>query len=127
MGGCAQSACSSNIRRPLMQLRTRTLVWSAAGLIAVGTATGLNAPALLKPAASPTTAASSTTAASPTAAEAPSQPIPLTTAPNYRAIVAQNQAAVVGITTSGSLKTPASQEFNPGDGNPLAPFFRGLP
>src|ERR1700722_19817805 len=107
-----------------MQLRTRTLVWSAAGLIAVGTATGLNAPALLKRAASPTTAASattaasSTTAASATAAEAPSQPIPLTTAPNYRAIVAQNQAAVVGITTSASVKTPASQEFffgNPND------------
>jgi serine protease Do len=112
-----------------MQLRTKTLAWSAAGLIAVGTAAGLNAPALLKPAASPTSVTASSDSIH---SETSSQPIPLTTAPNYRAIVAQNQAAVVGITTSGSMKSPASQEFgfespNGGDGNPLAPFFRGLP
>jgi hypothetical protein len=29
-----------------MQLRTRTLVWSAAALLAVGTATGLSAQAI---------------------------------------------------------------------------------
>jgi serine protease Do len=111
-----------------MQLRTRTLVWSAVGLITVGTAAGLNAPALLKPAASPATA---TAPGESIHSEASSQPIPLTTAPNYRAIVAQNQAAVVGITTSGTMKAPASQEFNfespNGEGSPLAPFFRGLP
>ena len=39
-----------------MQLRTRTLVWSAAGLLAVGTATGLSAQALLQATAAPTVA-----------------------------------------------------------------------
>ncbi len=34
-----------------MQLRNTTLVWSAVGLLAVGTATGLSALALLQPAA----------------------------------------------------------------------------
>jgi len=58
------------------------------------------------------------------------QPIGLTTAPNYRAIVAQNQAAVVGITTAGPVKTAAPQGFNFGDpngddDNPLRQFFRG--
>jgi serine protease Do len=115
-----------------MQIRTRTLAWSAAGLIAVGTATGLSAPALLKPAASAATATAPGESIHSEAASQPSQAIPLITAPNYRAIVAQNQAAVVGITTLGPMKTPASQEFsfgdpNGGDGNPLAPFFRGLP
>jgi serine protease Do len=57
------------------------------------------------------------------------QSIPLTTAPNYRAIVAQNEAAVVGITTAGPMNTANPQEFNFGDGNdnPLLQFFRGLP
>ena len=31
-----------------MQIRPSTLVWSAAGLLAIGTATGLSAPALLQ-------------------------------------------------------------------------------
>jgi serine protease Do len=99
-----------------MQLRTGTMIWSAAGLLAVGTATGLSAPALLQPAASPPAAA---------------QPIPLTTAPNYRAIVARNQAAVVGITTAGPMSTSAPQEFGfggpNGDDNPLGQLFHGAP
>jgi serine protease Do len=107
-----------------MQLRTRKLVWSAAGLLAVGAATGLCAPALL-PSAAPATPAASLDSSRDTA----SQPIPLTTAPNYRAIVARNQAAVVGITTAGPMNTSSAQEFgNPhGDDNPLGQFFRGLP
>jgi serine protease Do len=97
-----------------MQLRTRTLVWSAAGLLAVGTASGLAAPALLPSAATP------------------SQVIPPTTAPNYRAIVARNQAAVVGITTAGPMNTSGPQEFsfgapNGNDDNPLAQLFQGAP
>ena len=107
-----------------MQLRNRHLVWSAAGLLAVGTATGLSAHSLL-------TAASAT--AAPAVADSshtPSQPIPLITAPNYRAIVARNQAAVVGITTAGPMNT-ATQEFrgvpNGDDDGPLGQFFRGLP
>jgi serine protease Do len=111
-----------------MQIRSKTLVWSAVGLLAVGTATGLAAPTLLHVVATDSGQAPSSTSATP-----PSAPLPLglTTAPNYRAIVAQNQAAVVGITTAGPMKTSAPQEFNFGDqngnndDNPLLQFFRG--
>jgi serine protease Do len=109
-----------------MQIRTSTLAWSAAGLLAVGTATGLSAPALLQSAPLAAAAPSEATHA------APAQAIPLMTAPNYRAIVARNQAAVVGITTAGPMNTASSQEFNLGDpnsqdDNPLAQFFHGMP
>jgi len=112
-----------------MQLRTRTLVWSAAGLFAVGTATGLSAPALLESAGTPTTA---TAPGDSNHAVAASQIIPPATAPNYRAIVARNQAAVVGITTAGPINTSGPQVFSfgdsgGGDDNPLAQFFRGAP
>jgi serine protease Do len=110
-----------------MQLRTSTLAWSAAGLLAVGAATGLSAPALLQSSASPAAAAASADSSR----DAPAQPIALTTAPNYRAIVARNQAAVVGITTAGPINTSSAQEFNfgnpNGEDNPLGQFFRGLP
>ena len=112
-----------------MQLRTRTLVWSAAGLLAVGTATGLSAQALLQATAAPTVAS----AISDSIHGAPSQTVPMITAPNYRAIVARNQAAVVGITTAGPMNTSAPQEFGfggPGDegsDNPFGQFFRGHP
>jgi serine protease Do len=111
-----------------MQLRTRTLVWSAAGLLAVGTATGLSAQALLQAAASPTVAGATTDSSHAAAA----QPIPLITAPNYRAIVARNQAAVVGITTAGPINTSSPQGFSFGgpdgdEGNSLGQFFHGLP
>ena len=109
-----------------MQISTSKLVWSAAGLLAVGTATGLSAPALLQskdPAAS-----GSAVAVAPTSE--PSRLIPPIATPNYRAIVAQNQAAVVGITTAGEIKTSAAQEFDfgtPGGDDPLAQLFRGRP
>jgi len=114
-----------------MQLRTKTLVWSAAGLLAVGTATGLSAQAILQATASPTVAS----AISDSNHAAASQPIPMITAPNYRAIVARNQAAVVGITTAGPMNTSGPQEFNFGglggdegdNGNPFGQFFRGHP
>src|SRR5271156_5288543 len=109
-----------------MQIRTSTLVWSAVGLLAVGTATGLSAPALLQSAASPATAA-----VTDSSRDAPPAAIPMMTAPNYRAIVARNQAAVVGITTAGPMNTAAPQEFSfgdpNGDDNPLGQFFRGRP
>src|SRR5271156_1878487 len=109
-----------------MQIRTSTLVWSAVGLLAVGTATGLSAPALLQSAASPATAA-----VTDSSRDAPPAAIPMMTAPNYRAIVARNQAAVVGITTAGPINTAAPQEFSfgdpNGDDNPLGQFFRGRP
>jgi serine protease Do len=109
-----------------MQLRTRTLVWSAAGLLAVGAATGLSAPALLHAAVPAAADATS----EPSRAPVPPQPIALTTAPNYRAIVASNQAAVVGITTAGPVNTASAQEYGSGDSdedNPLAQFFRQRP
>jgi serine protease Do len=109
-----------------MHIRPKTLLWSAVGLLAVGTATGLSAPTLLHVTAADAGQAPSSVSATPAAP----QPIGLTTAPNYRAIVAQNQAAVVGITTAGPMKTAAPQEFNFGDpngndDNPLLQFFRG--
>ena len=51
------------------------------------------------------------------------------TAPNYRAIVSRNQAAVVGISTAGPMTTAGPQEFNfgapNGDDNPVAPYIPG--
>jgi serine protease Do len=107
-----------------MQLRNSTLAWSAIGLLAVGTATGLSAHGALQPAA-PTAAPA---AAGDSTQPAPS-PIPLMTAPNYRAIVSRNQAAVVGITTAGPISTAGPQEFSfggpNGEDNPFSQFFRG--
>ncbi len=108
-----------------MQLRNSTLAWSAIGLLAVGTATGLSAHGVLTP-ASPT-ATATTSDINPSAS---SQPIPLMTAPNYRAIVSRNEAAVVGITTEGPIPTGGPQEFffgGPnGDDNPFSQFFKGF-
>src|ERR1700734_2246523 len=112
-----------------MDIRTRTLVWSAAGLLAVGTATGLSAPSLLQSTTSP--AAAPAAAESATTGTTISHAIAQMTAPNYRAIVERNQAAVVGITTAGAMDTSA-QEFSFGgpsgdSDNPLSQFFRGNP
>ena len=110
-----------------MQIRPRTLAWSAVGLLAVGAATGLSAPTLLHVAAADGGQAAGNLGLP---ASAP-QPVALTTAPNYRAIVAQNQAAVVGITTASPVKAAAlPQQFSFGgpngeDDNPLLQFFRG--
>src|SRR6202046_1755091 len=105
-----------------MQLRNSTLAWSAVGLLAVGTATGLSAHGVLKVASPATPPVTSDLRQPP-----PSQPIPMMTAPNYRAIVARNQAAVVGITTAGPMPTASPQEFGGqnGDDNPFSQFFRG--
>jgi serine protease Do len=110
-----------------MQIRTRTLVWSAAGLLAVGTATGLSAPALLQSTTSTASAAVESTTAGATISHA----IPPATAPNYRAIVEHNQAAVVAITTAGTMNTSAQDDnfgspFGDND-NPLSQFFHGQP
>jgi serine protease Do len=112
-----------------MQIRGKSLVWSAAGLLAVGTATGLSAATLLQSTTQtpPAAAVADSAAAGATAPHA----ISPATAPNYRAIVERNQAAVVGITTAGAMDTSA-QEFNFGapfgdNDNPLSQFFRGVP
>jgi serine protease Do len=109
-----------------MQLRNKTLGLSAVGLLAVGAATGLSAQALFHPHDS----AAAGSVRDPGAASAPARLVAPTSAPNYRAIVAQNQAAVVGITTAGPMNTSDAQQFHfggPDGDNPLAPFFRGLP
>jgi serine protease Do len=111
-----------------MSVRTQKLAWAAMGIFAIGAVTGWSAPNLLHTAA----AAPVTTSAVP----APNTPIPLGTAPNYRAIVAQNQAAVVGISIVGSMKTAGGESpfgampFGRGDDNDdpfFRYFFRGMP
>lgn len=108
-----------------MQLRNSTLAWSAIGLLAIGMATGISAHGLLQP-ATPTAVAATSGLNQSTSSE----PIPMMTAPNYRAIVARNEAAVVGITTEGPIPTGAPQQFffgGPnGDDNPFSQFFRGF-
>jgi serine protease Do len=99
---------------------------AAASVFALGASAGWMAPNLLR--AQPVATA---------AAPAPNQPIPLGTAPNYHAIVAQNRDSVVGITIEGEMKVSSDQPFggwNPfgnGNGNdqdnPLSQFFRQIP
>jgi serine protease Do len=108
-----------------MQLRNKTLGLSAIGLLAVGTASGLSAQALFH---SQDSVAGSVRAGTGSSSAASAHIVPLTSAPNYRAIVAQNQAAVVGITTAGPLHTSNAEQFHfgdSGDDNPLSQFFHG--
>jgi serine protease Do len=119
-----------------MPLRTNKAAWAAAGIFTVGAVTGLTAPAFLRTSAATPASAAATTVAAAVAASvgsAGNAPIPLVTAPNYRAIVAQNQAAVVGISVVGETKVANRGPFGGGnpfgdDGdNPFAPFFRNMP
>ncbi|HEX3848969.1 MAG TPA: Do family serine endopeptidase [Steroidobacteraceae bacterium] len=114
-----------------MQIPNRTLALSVVGLLAIGTAAGAAAPSLLHAHAAMVadTAATDSAAATPAPA-APFQSVPLGTAPNYRAIVKRNEAAVVGITTEGPMPTSDTGQVSPfgdDDDNPLAQFFRSLP
>jgi len=101
-----------------MQLRNKAMIWSTAGVFALGAVTGLSAEALSQRTDIPN-------------ATAPAAPLPAAAAPNYRAIVARNEAAVVGITTEGPMRTamPRSDFGNQGDDddNPFGQFFRGMP
>ena len=108
----------------------KLIAGAAAGVFALGAAAGWLAPATFKSAQ----AADTASATAPSAAVLPSSgPIPLGTAPNYRAIVAQNRGSVVGITVAGELKAAAEQEqpfenpFGNDDNNPFSQFFRQLP
>jgi len=113
-----------------MTSQTRRLSWTAAGFLAVGAVAGWAAPNLLHTAAAAETSNPGIIAAAPRAV---SGAIPLTTAPDYRAIVAQNQAAVVGISVTGEMKVSARQRGNPfgrgddDDDNPFSQFFRQMP
>src|ERR1700734_1191497 len=105
-----------------MRSPTKLIAGTAAGVFALGAMAGWIAPNLLK--AEP---AMSATAPAPAAAK---EPIPLGTAPNYRAIVAQNRDSVVGITIEGEMKVSSDTPFggmNPfgnDNNNPLSQFFR---
>jgi serine protease Do len=110
-----------------MQIRNKTIALSAAGLLAVGTATGWSAQAILQ-----RPGATAPAAASPSV---PDAPLPPAIVPNYRAIVARNQAAVVGITTAGMMHTAMRPDSdNPGNDedspfpqdSPFSQFFRGM-
>src|SRR5580698_6497054 len=111
-----------------MRSPTKLIASAVAGVFALGALAGWMAPNLLRA----ETAMSATSAAAPAPAAAKG-PIPLGTAPNYRAIVAQNRDSVVGITIEGEMKVSSDQPFggaNPfgNDGqNPLSQFFRQMP
>jgi serine protease Do len=111
-----------------MRTRTRLFTGAAAGVFALGAAAGWMAPPLLRSAYA-ATVLGATEAAAPASQ---SEPIPLGTAPNYRAIVAQNRDSVVGITTEGEMKAASGQPFNfnpfgNDDDNPFSQFFRQMP
>ena len=74
-----------------MEIRNRTIGWSTVGLLTLGAATGFTAPGLYH------------TQVGAPVQQADDATVALVTAPNYRAIVARNQAAVVGITTAGDI------------------------
>ncbi len=82
-----------------MQRQSKKLAWAAAAVFAGGVASGWSAPLLLHGAA----------AAEPAPGVAPGAPIAPATAPNYRAIVAQNEAAVVGVSVDGHEKVASPQ------------------
>ncbi len=107
-----------------MRSPTKLMAGVASGVFAVGAAAGWMAPSLFK-------SAQADTVSNAAAAVNPSDPIPLGTAPNYRAIVAQNRDSVVGITTAGETKVSAelggANPFGNDDDNPLSQFFRQMP
>src|SRR5262245_55466221 len=115
-------------RRYVMPLHTRTVACVAAGIVAVGAVAVWATPALVQTAGSSVGSTSTGSAVS----AAPTGPIPLGSAPNYRAIVAQNQGAVVGISVTGEIKVSGRRFGSPFGGNgddndPFFRFFRQLP
>jgi serine protease Do len=97
---------ASHFQETAMSVHNRRLSWAAAGIFAVGAVSGWSAPQLLHVA--PATEPASSVAAS-AAAPAPIGPIGPMTTPNYRAIVAQNQAAVVGVSIEGRMNVSSPQ------------------
>jgi serine protease Do len=101
-----------------MQLRSTTVALTASALLACGAAGGWALSGVTH--SDTVSAAEATPAVSPTAR----QPVPLGQAPDYRAIVAENRAAVVSI-TSQSVEREDVPDMS-GDGSPFGddPFFR---
>ncbi|HUN75709.1 MAG TPA: Do family serine endopeptidase [Steroidobacteraceae bacterium] len=122
-----------------MEFKKTTLALSACGLFACGAAAGWVGPGLF--------ASDSALAADAVSTSNAPAPIPLASAPNYRAIVAQNRAAVVTITSKSMQRTMGGDEEGDdqgdsngqqGDDSPFGPnspfgndpffrFFRELP
>ncbi len=114
-----------------MKSHTRIFAGVAAGIFAVGAVTVWMAPSVRSAHAESVLGA----VAAPSAPAAAPTSVPLGTAPNYRAIVAQNRAAVVGITTAGEMNVSSNQApgmmpfgFGNDDGdNPFSQFFKQMP
>src|SRR5262249_43430790 len=115
-------------RRTMMQFKKTTAAMVAAAILAVGAGGGLSAATLLN--------ANGMPAATPVNATVAPGPIPLGTAPNYRAIVVQSGPAVVGITTENEVKVSEGRGFSSGpfggdngapSDDPFYQFFRQLP
>jgi len=122
-------------------LNLKPLAWGllGAGVAVMGTAGALDLPSWLHH----STASAGTTAAAvvnpapvgekavpaPTPTPNPLPSLPPGTAPNYRAIVQQFGPAVVHVSVAGTHKQTAeeAEEEGIGPGNPLFPFFRGMP
>jgi serine protease Do len=104
-----------------MQVKKTTVALSVSALLGCGAVAGWLVPTLVN----------ANTAVAAVVAPAPAQAasIPLGTAPNYRAIVAQNRAAVVSVKVEGTQPVAEANPFG-GDSNgddPFSQFFRQLP
>jgi serine protease Do len=88
-----------------MSSKSRNLAWAATGIFALGATSGWAIPSLFHPAhADDSVSAAVSAAVAPgTSSVAPGAIAPAT-APNYRAIVAQNRAAVVGVSIEGRMQ-----------------------
>jgi serine protease Do len=101
------------MQRPIKRLAT------GGALVALGALTGWSVPALTRTAIAPAAAA---TAVDPVMGSASA--ITPASAPNYRAIFQQNEAAVVGITSAGETKVADSRSFDFGNLFGFDPFDR---
>src|SRR5271170_4094958 len=125
--GAPQGHFSS--RRVSMKIHASQIAGAASAVLAIAAVTVWLAPGISR------TAQAGSVSSSAVAASAPMSPapVPLGTAPNYRAIVAQNRDAVVGIITAGEMKVSSDQPsggnpYGNDDGdNPLSQFFRQMP
>ena len=118
------------LRRIFDEISHQFIAGAAAGVFAIGAAAGWVGAGHVSRVHRPRTARAQRAGARWCLAG----PIPLGTAPNYRAIVAQNRGSVVGITVAGELKAAAEQPqpfggnpFGDDDNNPFSQFFRQMP
>jgi serine protease Do len=112
-----------------MKFHASQIAGAASAVFAIAAVTVWLAPGVSRTALAGSVSSSAVAASAPM----PPAPVPLGTAPNYRAIVAQNRDAVVGIITEGEMKassdqSPGGNPYGSDDGdNPLSQFFRQMP